>query len=121
MCPGQRAMIRLGCRLVAPVGSIQRRRFSPSCNRCRPTVRIEMVTPSAANSVAIRRAEYFRARRSCSIRMMTSATDSGALRWCTDGSFSRWTSGSHFSSCRRKTRPSSQSLTRVTNVMTHTN
>jgi hypothetical protein len=27
-------------------------------------------------------------------------------------------SGSHFSSCRRKTRPSSQAPTRVTNVMT---
>jgi len=80
MCPGYRAVIGCGVRLLPPSGSMWRRRFNPSRSNTRVTVR----TSSAARSVTMRRAERLVSRRSCSIRATTCAgvavgDDPGAL------------------------------------------
>lgn len=59
--------------MFSPVGSRNRRRFRPRWVRCRLTVRTAIMTPSAASSMLIRRADHLRVRRSTSIRATTCA------------------------------------------------
>src|SRR5215212_8316786 len=63
-----------GTRLDSPVGSMNRRRFSPSATRCLLTVRWLIATPWRPSSKAIRDADHLRVRRKSSIAVITSGT-----------------------------------------------
>jgi hypothetical protein len=74
MWPGLRAVILRGSRLESPFGSMNLRRFSPSANKWRETVRRLSTMPSCKSSWAIRAADRFIVRRRVSMRATTRAS-----------------------------------------------
>lgn len=108
MCPGCFAVIVLTSRFVSPLGSMNRRRFRPSCARCRVTVRRLTATPSPCSSKAMRDADHLCSRRSSSIRATVSPVVAPGCRAGVDERSSRpsspnwWYRFTHFDAVARE-------------------